>query len=418
MLQQLLLLFPIFRLWQEEVPLFSKFIEPIEQAVLLFPLVAMLFTLPYLFYEYRKYGALLFVRTVMVYSFVLYLMCAYFLIILPLPDPEKVAAYTSPHYQLIPFNDVVDIFRTAKVDWHNPLTYYKLIWNDAFFQVLFNILLTIPFGIYLRYFFHRSCKQTVLLSFLLSLFFEWTQLTGLYGIYPRPYRLADVCDLMTNTLGGFLGYLVAPKLTGWLPSTDRMKEVAYQRSKHVSILRRCCAAFIDCMLLLVLMTFGSSLWVPKPPEGASDLQKILLLFVYYTLYVLLYFGVLEWLLGGRSPGKLFLHLRLVDSRTMKRPKLWQCVVRYGIFYLIILPMPAAAMIMSVEAEGTVGAILSLLLLLAFAAFCIFSIIYSGVRGGKLPHAYFSKTYDISTLKPKPQKQPSASKTHAKEASPN
>lgn len=378
--------------------MFAKFVGPVQEAVFWFPMVAALMTVPYIFHEYRKYGAILFLRTVVVYSFVLYLMCACFLIILPLPDPDKVARYTSPCYQLIPFNDVVDIFRTAKVDWHDPLTYYKLIWNEAFFQWAFNILLTVPFGIYLRYFFNRNLRQTLLLTFLLSLFFELTQLTGLYGIYPRPYRLADVCDLMSNTLGGFLGYRLCPKVTGRLPSTGRMKEVAYQRSRHVSLLRRICAAFIDCTLLLLLMIFGSTLWLP--PFSATDSATLILLglFGYYSFYVLMYFGVMEWLLGGRSPGKLFLHLRLVDSRTLKRPRLWQCIVRYGLFYLVVLPLPVMGLVMVAQMEGTLASVISMGLLFLFVVFCVFTIIHAGIRGGKLPHGYFSRTHNISTLK--------------------
>lgn len=378
--------------------MFTKFIGPIQEAVFWFPMVAALMTVPYIFHEYRKYGAILFLRTVVVYSFVLYLMCAYFLIILPLPDPDQVARYTSPYYQLIPFNDVADIFRTARVDWHDPLTYYKLIWNEAFFQWAFNILLTVPFGIYLRYFFNRNLRQSLALTFLLSLFFELTQLTGLYGIYPRPYRLADVCDLMSNTFGGFLGYRLCPKVTGWLPSTERMKEVAYQRSRHVSLLRRICAAFIDCTLLLLLMFLGSNLWLPSFSATDSATLILLGLFGYYTFYVLMYFGVMEWLLGGRSPGKLFLHLRLVDSRTLKRPRLWQCLVRYGLFYLVVLPLPVMGIVMAAQMEGTLAAVISIGLLFLFVVFCVFTIIHAGIRGGKLPHGYFSRTHDISTLK--------------------
>ncbi|GAA0226871.1 hypothetical protein GCM10008921_09530 [Metaclostridioides mangenotii] len=64
-----------------------------------------------------------------------------------------------------------------------------------------------PLGISLRYFFKRNLKQTLIITFLVSLFFELTQLTGLYGIYIAPYRIFDVDDLMLNKLGGYIGYL-------------------------------------------------------------------------------------------------------------------------------------------------------------------------------------------------------------------
>lgn len=384
---------------KEGFALFSKFIGPIKEAVFFFPLVAAFITIPYAIYEYRKYGAILFLRTVLVYSFVLYMMCAYFLIILPLPDPEKVAQSTAPYYQLIPFNDVIDIFRTCKVDWSRPATYYKLIWNSAFFQVLFNILLTVPFGVYMRYFFKRSRMQTLCLTFCLSLFFELTQLSGLYGLYPRPYRLADVCDLMSNTLGGFIGYCAAPRLTGWLPTPDRMKEVAYQRSQKVSLMRRIFAAGIDCVVLMVLMVAALQV-IPNPPSPSelTASQRLLYVFGYYTLFVLFYFGILEWLLGGRTPGKLMLHIRLADSRTMKRPKLWQCLVRYGLFYVLILPMPLLALVLAGNSGGTLEVVVSLALLMLFVIFCVFVIIHTGIRGGKLPHAYCSQTEDVNTMK--------------------
>ena len=80
----------------------------------------------------------------------------------------------------------------------------QILKNSALFQIIFNILLTVPFGVYLRYFFKASRKQTVILSLALSLFYELTQLSGLYFIYPRPYRLADVDDVITNTLGAII----------------------------------------------------------------------------------------------------------------------------------------------------------------------------------------------------------------------
>ena len=72
----------------------------------------------------------------------------------------------------------------------------------SLWQLLLNILLTLPFGVYLHYYFKQSLPRTVLFSFLLSLFYEGSQLSALFGIYPGPYRLADVEDLICNTLGG------------------------------------------------------------------------------------------------------------------------------------------------------------------------------------------------------------------------
>ena len=64
-----------------------------------------------------------------------------------------------------------------------------------------------PLGIYLRYYFRQGFLQTVRWGFLVSLSIELLQLSGLLFIYPRPYRLFDVDDLITNTLGAALGYI-------------------------------------------------------------------------------------------------------------------------------------------------------------------------------------------------------------------
>jgi glycopeptide antibiotics resistance protein len=52
------------------------------------------------------------------------------------------------------------------------------------------------------------------MTFLLSLIIESAQLTGLFFIYPGSYRLFDVDDLITNTLGGFLGTVLANRTMG------------------------------------------------------------------------------------------------------------------------------------------------------------------------------------------------------------
>ena len=57
--------------------------------------------------------------------------------------------------------------------------------------------------------------------FFLTLFCELTQVSGLYGIYPAPYRIFDINDLMFNTLGGVLGHIIAPSLTHKLPEILR-----------------------------------------------------------------------------------------------------------------------------------------------------------------------------------------------------
>ena len=87
----------------------SGYLNIIKVAFLTFPFLAMLITIPYIISQYRKYGSIHSLRTVIVYSFVLYLLTAYFMVILPLPSIESVKNLTTQTMQLIPFSFILDI---------------------------------------------------------------------------------------------------------------------------------------------------------------------------------------------------------------------------------------------------------------------------------------------------------------------
>ena len=61
------------------------------------------------------------------------------------------------------------------------------------------------------------------------MFLELTQLSGLYGIYPRPYRLFDTSDLINNSLGTLVGFWLTPALVFFLPSRERLDAIAYRK---------------------------------------------------------------------------------------------------------------------------------------------------------------------------------------------
>ena len=185
-----------------------NYLSIIKIALIVFPFIAFLVTLPYILKEYHKYGSVYWYRALIIYSFILYLLAAYFLVILPLPSRSEVMAMTSPTTQLIPFNFVTEFIKNSGLVLNNFNTYITALKSTQFIVPIFNIILTIPFGAYLHYYFKCNFKKTIALAFLLSLFFELTQLTGLYFIYPRGYRLFDIDDLILNTLGGLIGYFL------------------------------------------------------------------------------------------------------------------------------------------------------------------------------------------------------------------
>ncbi|UUZ86217.1 VanZ family protein [Paenibacillus sp. P26] len=222
------------------------YLLPISYAFLTFPVAALLFTLPFLIVQYRRHGYINKIRALLLYLFLLYLMNALFLVILPLPasrhnSPPDAASYV----QWIPLHFILDIMKETEVRLDQPSTYLHLLKERAFLQVIFNMFLTVPFGMFLRYYFRAGWSKCLVTTFLLSLFFEVTQVTGIYGFYDYPYRLFDVDDLLMNTAGGMIGFVAAEWLSSVLPRIDLLDANVDLKQKRVSYTRRGIAFLLD-----------------------------------------------------------------------------------------------------------------------------------------------------------------------------
>lgn len=74
--------------------------------------------------------------------------------------------------------------------------------NNTFIDDISNVLIFIPFGFYIMHFMkNKNILKLLAISFLVSLTFEIIQLFLLIGTF-------SFNDLITNTLGGVLGYFV------------------------------------------------------------------------------------------------------------------------------------------------------------------------------------------------------------------
>lgn len=58
------------------------YLKPIISACYVFPILAVIFTIPYILYEYHKYGSILILRTGIVYTFIFYMLTSYFMTVL------------------------------------------------------------------------------------------------------------------------------------------------------------------------------------------------------------------------------------------------------------------------------------------------------------------------------------------------
>lgn len=271
-----------------------SYIESIKTALFVFPVIAFLFTIPFILSQYHKYGSIHKLRVFIVYSFILYMITVYFLVILPLPKLSEVTNKMTDMMQLVPFSFIGDFIQETSFVITNPNTYLKALKEPCFYTVIFNVFMTVPFGMYLRYYFKCNLKKVIVFSFLLSLLFEITQLTGLYFIYPGPYRLFDVDDLIVNTLGGVLGYYLMGFFRKLLPSREKIDEDSYQAGEVVSGLRRITIFSLD-FFLFTFITFIFCFFF----HGSST--KYICFVVYY--------GLIPWILHGRTIGSKFLNVK-------------------------------------------------------------------------------------------------------------
>lgn len=309
----------------------TSFSYAIKTAILLFPIVALLFTIPYIIYQYHKYGAVSSYRSIIVYSFLLYLMVAYFLVILPLPDIETVSMMKTPSYNLIPFHFISEIFSLSTFSVSDFATYFPTLKNPVVYEAVFNVFLTVPFGVYLHYYFEFDFKKTLFYSFCLTLFFELTQLSGLYFIYPRGYRVFDVDDLILNTLGGVIGYLLAFIPLKFLPTRKEIDQSSLVKGQKVSILRRAFSFGID--MGIFLFVFFSVLYFTHQFLTSWKIVSLCFL-VFWTVF---YFVVLPTCLKGRTVAMKFFHLEFFSSKKVT----WYRIFAYyfwGVFFYVCIPV--------------------------------------------------------------------------------
>lgn len=362
------------------------YLSTIKTAFIIFPILAFLITVPYMLYHYHKYGAMPFLRVLIFYSFILYLLISYLLIILPLPSKSDVAALTTPRVQLIPFSFIVDII--TKVDFKT-----NILTTPEVYQIIYNLLLTLPFGVYLRYYFKRSMKQTILYTFLLSLFFELTQLTGLYFIYPRSYRLFDVDDLMINTLGGLCGYLMTPLITFFLPTRDEIEYLSYEEGTRISVIKRISSFLLDLFFIMILYMILTLILDIVGLEIPNTSSIVITLIIYYV--------IIPSNNNGSTIGKKILNMHIVTLDDTKCT--WdQYLIRYFILYAFLLgfPLLVISVVSILYKIISISYFLIVMCLLAFAFFILFIyILVNNIIKKKLfIYEKLSRTKNISTIK--------------------
>ncbi len=277
-----------------------------------FPLLAFLMLVPYMVYEYRRYGSIPAWKSFVVFSLVLYAICAYYMVILPLPaNREAYVAYAATP-NLVPFEFVGQFVEAAAevgLSPTSPGTWLEFLSSGDVYLTLFNVLLTLPVGFYAHYLFGARWWQATLAGFLTSLFFELTQLSGLYGIYAHPYRLFDVNDLIVNTTGALVGYVVTLPVCRMLPDIDDVNARARERGRsYPSVTRRALALLLDLALVGALNVAARRALVFAEGSLLGATERLATLSAAVTLV----FVVVPVLGHGATLGQRVLKMRVVS----------------------------------------------------------------------------------------------------------
>ena len=353
----------------------SSYIEIIKIALITFPFLAILISFPFMLINYHKYGSISIMKVLIIYSLTLYLLCAYFLVILPLPKKSEVAMLTTPKVQLIPFAFIKDFIKESPFKINDFHTYIMALKHSTFYVPIYNIFLTVPFGMYLRYYFKCTKRKTILLTFLLSLFFELTQLSGLYFIYPRGYRLFDVDDLILNTFGGLLGYFLVKPFMKILPSRKDIDNNALKKGEKLSNTRKVTSFCLDLFIitvfsLIIYFIFNKSIIV--------------------YIFIMIYYFILPLFIKGSTLSQKYLNINVVDENN--DINLWRCLLRrilFALFYII-----SFFIILKLNISSTLKGIFYII---NFTYFCISAIKYIFTKKVLL-FEKISKTKLISTIK--------------------
>ena len=358
---------------------------PIQVAIIVFPVIAFILTLPFLVYEYRKFGSIHIIKSVVFFSFILYIITAYFMVILPLPKIEDVLKYKGNIAQLHPFRFINDITVTTNFKINDLNSLLRFLNKSTVYTVILNFLLLLPFGVYLRYLFDRKWYQSIILSFLLSLFFELTQLTGLYGIYPRPYRLFDVDDLIINTLGGFFGFLITPLLTVFLPSKKELNERSLIKGQKVSLVRRSVSLLIDLILLSAFTLIFRIIFLRTNFED------------YYLLAsITLYFIIIPLLNNTKTIGKVLLKLEVVS--TNNKYGIMKVVFRNILLsFIILFPTSWLKLLKGNISDISFYIIICILIVIEIVNFIYYIIPYGEEKNHLFLYERISQTKNKSTI---------------------
>ena len=347
--------------------IYLQYAEPIGSGFRIFALLSVVLFIPYVIVLYRRFGRVDVRRLWVSAAFLLFMLCAWALVLMPFPD-ETTAFCALRHVdaQVTPFKFVDDVARIAS----NQGTGFTGLWrNGAFVVRVFNVLLLLPLGVFLRRWWQRGLGVTIAVAFALSLAFEVTQWTGVWGLYQCAYRTFDVDDLIANTAGAAIGWALAPMFR-FIPAKGPGDDVPAV-DELVTVPRRLLAATMDFLsasfvgaVLAVVLAFNNVSPAVITVASRSTFTATLLI---ATIVIPIFWQ--------RTPGQALLSVYLVD-RQGERPGAASILLR-----ALLVWLPIVIAVSFGDATGTASTTPQSVLVSAVALVWVVALIVTSVRGG-------------------------------------
>ncbi|MGW6930020.1 VanZ family protein [Lentzea sp. NPDC054927] len=186
----------------------ASYWETARTGFLAFVGIGLLVLVPLVLLHYFRFRRVEPRRAFVLYGLLAYGLVALALIFLPFPaDPARMCQ-GEQMLSMVPFQWWTDMNNNMSAYGRSGIA--AMVTSQAFLQQLFNVALFIPLGVVLRKAYGKGPLAVIAIALGVSLAVEVVQYTGNFGYYACPYRIADVDDLISNTFGGLLGWMVAP----------------------------------------------------------------------------------------------------------------------------------------------------------------------------------------------------------------
>lgn len=255
----------------------------------LWPLAAVVLTLPILAYLYHRDGRVRAASAAGAYASVLYLTGLACFTLYPLPEGDSGPGVT---YGLKPILNPLHFIGDMQEDGIAPVA--QLVANTALF---------VPLGFIAGRGLRTKLSSAASLGFMVSLAIELAQLTGLFGVYPYAYRTFETTDLFTNTLGAVVGWKLASLFSRAFP--DRLAGAPRTVETSPGFTRRLTAFCIDMTIAAIASAMASSaallssFALAAPTAGVFALAFSQVCGIAAIVIVEL---AIPWARGGRTPG--------------------------------------------------------------------------------------------------------------------